>query len=377
MIKKKFGTAVVALLAMQSLFAQDSTKSLTISGSVDGYYRYNFSNAAGNSNNKTSFTNSQSSFALGMATIKADATALSGKVTATADLGFGTRAEEFSYYETAAKSSLSLVKQLYVTYALSKDVKITAGKFATHVGYEVMDAPLNRNYSMSYMFTNGPFSHTGVKMDVTAGPVGFMVGVANFIDQTTSTTSTKTLIAQVSGASKNGKVKAYLNYAGFFGSTKEGENPTYGVIYNSAGIPQGYVGLKSLSQFDLVVNATVTDKFGIGFNATTQSRQQMVGSLLPSGSWQGYALYLNLDPTPAIGLTLRSELISDSKIVYPSSFGAKSIFANTLSLNYKVGPFTLIPELRFEAAQSEIYSKNDGTGSKSTATALLAAVYKF
>jgi hypothetical protein len=358
MIKKIFGTAIIALCAMQTLHAQDSTKSLTISGSVDGYYRYNFSNAAGNSNNKTSFTNSQSSFALGMATIKADATALSGKVTATADLGFGTRAEEFSYYESAAKSSLAMVKQLYLTYALSSNVKLTAGKFATHVGYEVMDAPLNRNYSMSYMFTNGPFSHTGVKMDVTAGPVGFMLGVANFIDQTTSTTSTKTLLAQVSGGSKDGKLKAYLNYAGFFGAN-EGSNP---------------LALKSLSQLDLVVNATVTDKFGIGFNATMQDRKQIEGSTNPSGSWKGLALYLNVDPSPTVGLTWRNELISDSKVVY---YGTKSIYASTLSLDYKVGPFTLIPELRFEAAQSEIYSKNDGTGSKSTATALLAAVYKF
>ena len=376
MIKNFLATAIIAFVTMQTLFAQDSTKSLTISGSVDGYCRYNFSNVAGNSNNKTSFTNSQSSFSLGMATIKADATALSGKVTATADLGFGTRAEEFSYYETAAKSSLTLVKQLYLTYSLSSKVKITAGKFATHVGYEVMDAPLNRNYSMSYMFTNGPFSHTGVKLDVTAGSVGFMVGVANFIDQTSSTTSTKTLIAQFSGGSKNGKLKAYLNYAGFFGS-KEGNNPTYSIINNQAGFPIGYSALKSLSQFDLVVNATVTDKFGIGFNATVQDRKQITGSLLPDGSWKGFALYLNIDPTPAVGLTLRSEYISDSKLVLPGAFGAKNIFANTLSLNYKVGPFTLIPELRFESAQSEIYTKNDGTSSKSTATALLAAVYKF
>jgi hypothetical protein len=208
------------------------------------------------------------------------------------------------------------------------------------------------------MFTNGPFSHTGVKMDVTAGPVGFMLGVANFIDQTTSTTSTKTLLAQFSGGSKDGKLKAYLNYAGFFGAT-EGSNP---------------LALKSLSQLDLVVNATVTDKFGIGFNATMQDRKQIEGSTSPSGSWKGLALYLNVDPTPAVGLTWRNEFISDSKVVL---YGTKSIYASTLSLDYKVGPFTLIPELRFEAAQSEIFSKNDGTGSKSTATALLAAVYKF
>ena len=343
-----------------SSFAQDSTKTLTISGSVDGYYRHNFANASDgiNSNNKTSFTNSQGAFALGMATIKADATALSGKITGTVDLGFGQRAEEFSYYEKASGSSLALVKQMYLSYALSSKVKITAGKFATHVGYELMDAPLNRNYSMSYMFTNGPFSHTGVKMDVTEGNVGFMLGVANFIDQTASTTSVKSLIAQLSGGSASGKFKTYLNYAGCFGSTA-GLNP---------------LGLKSFSQLDLVVTGVVSDKFNLGFNATVQSRNQIEGAALESGSWKGAALYLNVDPSATVGLTLRSEYISDSKMIY---FGTKNIFANTFSLNIKTGAFTLIPELRFESAQSGFYTKNDGSTSKSTATALLAAVYKF
>jgi hypothetical protein len=353
-------TLLVTATFFNSSFAQDSTKTLTISGSVDGYYRHNFANASDgiNSNNRTSFTNSQGAFALGMATIKADATALSGKITGTVDLGFGQRAEEFSYYEKASGSSLALVKQMYLSYALSSKVKITAGKFATHVGYELMDAPLNRNYSMSYMFTNGPFSHTGVKMDVTEGNVGFMLGVANFIDQTISTSNVKSLIAQLSGGSADGKFKTYLNYAGCFGSTA-GLNP---------------LGLKSFSQLDLVVTGVVSDKFNLGFNATVQSRNQIQGSALEDGSWKGAALYLNVDPSAKVGLTLRSEYISDSKMIY---FGTKNIFANTFSLNIKTGAFTLIPELRFESAQSGYYSKNDGSTSKSTATALLAAVYKF
>lgn len=369
MIRKFFGTAIIAFITMPVLFAQtdstkpaapapapttDSTKSLTFSGSVDAYYRWN----SGAGNGTTSFTRSQSSFALGLATVRADASALSGKVTATVDLGFGQRAEEFSYYDTLKRSTLQMVKQLYVTLNVSKNVKFTMGKWATHVGYEVLDAPLNRNYSMSYMFTNGPFSHTGLKMDVTAGPVGFMVGVANFLDETSSTTGVKTLIAQFSGGSKNGKFKGYLNYAGFFGSDL-GANP---------------LGLKSSNQLDLVITQTVTDKFNIGFNATMQDHKQIDLSALPSGTWYGFALYLNVDPTPAVGLTLRSEYISDSKLVlYPT----KNIFANTLSLNCKVGPFTLIPELRYENAQSAVYLKNDGTPTKSTFTGLLAAIYKF
>lgn len=373
MTVKKTTLMAIACLSFSMLRAQDSTKSLSFSGSVDAYYRYNFSDKQ--TNNYTSFTNSQSSFELGMASLRADATALKGKVTAVADLGFGRRAEEFSYndgpaiygysdqafpLDSASSSgkngffSLAAIKQLYVTYSPSKNVKFTFGKFATHVGYELLDAPLNRNYSMSYMFTNGPFFHTGLKADITAGPVSFMLGVANYTDQSSSTTNVKTLLAQVSGGSKNGKVKGYLNYVGFFGS-KLGNNPS---------------GLESLNQIDLVVTGTVDSKFNIGYNGTVQIRDAGVST----GSWIGNAVYLNYDPKSDIGLTLRSEFISDSKLVY---FGTKNIFANTLSLNYKVGPLTLIPELRIESAQSGIYLKKDGAATKSTATALLAAVYKF
>ncbi|MEJ7586164.1 MAG: outer membrane beta-barrel protein [Ferruginibacter sp.] len=342
-----------------SLTAQDSTKTVTISGSLDAYYRYNFANnntLENNYNNYTSFTNSQNSFELGMASLRADATALSGKVGGTIDLGFGRRAEEFSYNDgSSGFFSLANIKQLYVTYAPSSKVKFTMGKFGTHVGYELLDAPLNRNYSMSYMFTNGPFFHTGIKMDVTAGPVGFMLGVTNFTDQSTSTTATKSLIGQISGGSSNGKIKAFFNYVGSYGS-------------DSKSIPGE---LKSLSQFDLVVTAAVSSKFNLGANATAQKRDNGV----TSGSWKGAALYLNVDPTDIFGLTLRSEYISDKKNVY---FGTtKHIFANTLSANLKAGPLTFIPELRIESAESAIYSKNDGTTSKSTATVLLAAVYKF
>lgn len=361
MLRQIFLAALTALCFF-TVDAQDSTKSLTVSGSLDAYYRYNFS---GETNNNTSFTNSQNSFELGMASLRADATALSGKVGATIDVGYGRRAEEFSYNDGNANAgsgsakngflSLATIKQAFVTYAPSSKIKFTMGKFATHVGYELVDAPLNRNYSMSYMFTNGPFFHAGVKADMVAGPLGFMIGVTNYTDQTTATTSVKNLIAQVSGATTNGTLKFYLNYSGFGGSD-EGMNPS---------------GLKSLNQFDAVVTGTISPKFNIGYNGTIQSRKPVSGS---SGSWIGNALYLNFDPTEKTGITLRSEYISDEKNIY---FTTKNIFANTVSFIQKVGPLTIIPELRFESANSNYYIKGNGTGTKSSASGLLAVMYKF
>ena len=368
MLRKKIIAAFAANLLLfsitESVTAQDSTKSLTISGNADAYYRYNF-NGGKNTNNYTSFTNSQSSFELGMATVRADATALSGKVGATVDLGFGRRAEEFSYNDGEANTgkngfiSLTNVKQAFLTYSPSSTVKFTMGKFGTHVGYELLDAPLNRNYSMSYMFTNGPFFHTGLKADITAGPVAFMVGVANYTDQSSATTGVKTILGQFSGGFAEGKLKFYLNYVGFGGSGG-GANPS---------------GLKSLSQIDLVLLGTVSTKFNIGFNATVQSRKEVDASTDPDGSWWGSALYLNVDPTEKVGVTLRSEYIGDKKGVY---FPTENIFANTLSLNLKAGPLTIIPELRYESAKTDIFSDKDGNiTNKSTFTGLLAAVFKF
>jgi hypothetical protein len=354
---RNFFIAAIAVFGFLSVHAQDSTKTLTFSGYVDGYYRYDF---AGKGNNKTSFTNSSNSFELGMASVKAEATSLSGKVGATIDLGFGRRVEEFSYNDGEASSkngfiSLSNIKQTFITYAPTKKIKFTAGKFVSHVGYEMLDAPLNRNYSMSYMFTNGPFFHTGLKADITAGPVAFMLGIANFTDQSSATTSTKNLIAQVSGATKNSKLKFYVNYSGFAGASI-GANPS---------------GLKALHQFDVILIGTVNTKFNIGYNGTVQSRMPTSGG---SGSWLGNAVYVNIDPTTKLGITLRSEYISDSKLVY---FTTKNIFTNTVSVNFKVGPLTIIPELRVESANTNYYQKNNGTGTKNAASALLAAVYKF
>ena len=182
---KFFCLFILTMIVSQVVFSQetDSLKkgSLMISGSLDAYYRYNFKNAkdSARTNNFTSFTNSQNSFELGMASMKADY--IIGKVEGVADLGFGRRAEEFSYND---KGTLAAIKQAYVSYAPSDKVKFTLGKWGTHVGYELLDACLNRNYSMDYMFTYGPFFHTGLKADITLNSnFGFMLGVANPADK--------------------------------------------------------------------------------------------------------------------------------------------------------------------------------------------------
>lgn len=354
MLRKLLASATGTAMLITAT-AQDSAKpaALLISGNADAYYRYDF--AKTKSNNLTSFTNSHNSFELGMASLKmAYKTA---KTEVVADLGFGKRAQEFSYND---EGILASVKQLYVSYAPKQWLKFTAGSWATHVGYELVDAPLNRNYSMSYMFTNGPFFHTGVKADVTYKTSGFMIGLANPTDYKyvpDGVLNDKFLLAQYSFAPSEG-FKAYVNYVG-------GQN----------------VDTSKSDQFDLVLLSKVSSKFSIGYNGTVNRTRLYKGNKVfdNTKSWWGSALYLNVDPTPTLSFTLRGEYFNDKNQmkVYSSQLAGGKVFATTLSANIKADNLTLIPEFRFDRASENIFSKSSGAAAKSAANVLIAAVYQF
>ena len=355
MLQKFFATAI-GMAAVSGIYSQDSTKSspFKLSASADLYYRYNFHDPPKTAtplyNNLTSFTPSQNSFELGMVSVKGEHTI--GKAAMVADVGFGRRVEDFSYNDNPQKNgfvSLANIKQLYLSYAVSDKFKLSMGKWATHIGYELVDAYLNRNYSMSYMFSYGPFFHTGLKADIgLGGKSALMFGIADPTDFTTTISPSKFVIGQFSTGSSDDKFKAYLNYQG--GRVSPG---------------------MKLNQFDLVLTGAISDKFSLGYNGTVQSRKPGAES---GDSWWGSALYFNVDPATNFGLTLRTEYFHDEKNV--AGVGS-NIFGTTLSGNIKIDRLTIIPELRLDNASSAIFSKGSGSKTKNTSTALLAAVYSF
>jgi hypothetical protein len=236
----------------------------------------------------------------------------SGKVGFLADIALGPRAEVANGF---SGTSLSAIKQLYVTYAPSDAITFTLGNFGTHVGYEIIDAPGNLNYSTSYMFSNGPFyvpgKHIGLQLSYSDDATGI-----------------------------------YLNYI----AGRDQEETDFDPEAKS-------------SQFDLTATFQATEKFGLGLNATTKNVKIMgVGDY----SWSGAALYANLAITEGFTLAARGEYISDQDgLIMGAADG--SILGLTLSGNIHLGDLTIIPEFRTDS----------GPEMDDIAGFILAAVYSF
>lgn len=348
MIKNIFFSTLFLFILNTGLSQSDSTKPVSpfsFSGAVDAYFRSALNTPKESNNNFTSFTNANQKLQLGMVSAKVDYS--KGKWYATVDLGFGKRAEEFSYND---KGVLSNIKQAYIAYTISDRLKLSAGKWATHVGYELLDAPLNRNYSMSYGFSYGPFYHTGIKADFAINSKsGLMLGIANPTDHINAVGPYKVLIGQYSNKFFNDKTSLYVNYQG----GKTGDESSY-------------------IQWDLVLTNSLGDQVAINYDGTV-FMTKLAGK---KSIWKSNAFYVNYDPSKKIGLTYRSEFFYDKNAISAGAF-ATNIFANTLSLNYKINKLTILPEFRIESAKDPIYVNKEGTPASKSASFILAVIYKF
>lgn len=309
-------------------FMNTPVKSLdfNLSGSVDMYYRSNTEAPA------TSFANLPG-FALGMANLIASYEG--EKVGFVGDLVIGPRGEDAVFASPFLRplGSSNIVNQLYVYVNMSDKVKVTFGNFNTFLGYEVISPTGNFNYSTSYMFSYGPFSHTGLKLDFDLGN-GFslMTGVFNPTDAT-----------------------EYNPTDTYFGGAQLGYSYDMGSLYLNTLFDDDYF------QIDLTAGFDLTETLFLGVNATSAS-----------DNFWGAAGYLQLKTSDDLKLGARVEYFSDMGIEVIAL--DESVFNVTLSANYEIGNLTIIPELRLDAASIDVFD-NGTSGSLTSFT--LAAVYGF
>lgn len=337
-------TLFLSLMITSITFAQETTETpkstpLEISGSGDLYYKYDFS---GNENIGTSFATDQNSVSLGMLDIALKKSF--GKVSFVGELSFGPRGAGQSIPDVDGQSFH--IQNLYATYAFTDKFSMTAGYMGTFIGYEVISPVANFHYSTSYLFTNGPFQNAGIKANYKiSDKFGAMVGIFNDTWNNYKADPEKGLNAiggQLSFASKG--ISAYLNFM---------DGSVSGTI------------------IDLTASFQLSEKFKLGLNVADWSNEGEVG-------YTGFALYPSLAITDAFALGLRAEyFMSDDGADLFGIDADQSVTAFTLSGNYKVGGFTLIPEIRLDSNSDEYFTDSDMAATKAATQATIAVVYGF
>jgi hypothetical protein len=382
---------VLAILLCQWTvsFSQDEEKpaAVTFSGSVDTYFRTNL-----NAQNKgegfqapaTSFGNLPG-FSLGMANIIA--TYEGEKVGFVADLVFGPRGEDAVFgsplYNGGLAGSSQIVNQLYVYWALNDKVTITAGNFNTFIGYEVISPTGNFNYSTSYMFSYGPFSHTGVKADFTLSENwGFMASVMNPTDMTEfNLLGTYTYGAQLSHTKESGGTYLNFLYGDQDGKLEMNNGPTF-----------GNTSLGTTFQVDLTTGYNVTDAVFLGFNGTYNTSRvgqirngsSIIDATGDGAGFYGVAGYFQAKTSEKFSLGARMEYFNvyneglEGVVPLDNGTGDGSVIAITLSGNAKVAKtLTIIPEVRLDSMSDNFFLNKDLGDSKSLTSFLIAAVFSF
>jgi hypothetical protein len=403
----KFRLLTIASLLLSAFTTQagineDSTKSgkLTVSGYVDVYYQYNLNNPSYNPNSNIYgglpsvenvgriFDIKNNQFSIGLAQTKFAYTTDKSEVVV--DLTYGPNAA-LGNFGNVFGTDIN-IKQAYMSYMFTSKLNVTVGQFGTHVGYELIDAPLNYNYSLSYLFGNGPFYHTGAKASYEfSEKFGVMFGIVNGWDSQYDFNGDKSPIAQIFISPKE-DFNIYINYVG--GNEKNGLSfPTLG----APGAPISTTAKTITHLFDLTTSYQLTDNFKLGLNAAYGFGNNLVADPTQTdgfskGSWGGAALYADYKFSEFFGLGLRAEHFIDNDAVryIGATLGATAISEFTVTGNMKFmdGHFNLKPEFRIDVADVKDdlggtykgFTKNPGGDAKATnvqPTIGMAAIYAF
>ncbi|MCG9793346.1 outer membrane beta-barrel protein [Flavobacterium algicola] len=339
---------IILALALTGNMALAQDTPLQISGSADVYYKYDF---AKGENIGTSFATDQNSVSLGMIDIALTKT--KGKATFVGELSFGPRGQYQSILNgdgADADGNTFNIQNLYISYAATEKLTLTAGYMGTFIGYEVISPLANFHYSTSYLFTNGPFQNAGFKANYAfSDKVGLMVGAFNNTWNSYKAdpiNGVNAIGAQLSITPAEG-VSAYINFMD---------------------------GSDSGTIVDLTASFQLSDKFTLGLNAAdwTAPGSGDVG-------YTGVALYPSVAVSENFGLGLRAEYFKAKQDDAMIGLSAdNSVTAFTLSANLKAGDLTIIPEFRLDNAKEDNFLKSDMLSpTKSASQFSIACVYGF
>jgi len=284
----------LALSLVVLAFSTGTAFSQTFTGTIDGYWSYNFNKpqvAAGRVNNFRAFDIHDQSFSLNYGELAIDYKP--NKVGVRADIGFGDAADIVHATEPAGQNLWRHIQQAYITGTEGK-LTLDFGKFVTPIGAEVIETKDNWNYSRGLLFTWAiPFYHFGARATYAANDKASLAGY---------------IVNGWNNVRDNNTAKS----VGFVGTFKPGKKWT---LVTNALIGKEVATTDNARQlYDGILTFNANDK--LSFMANYDYGRDKGANLLPGVSgprvfWQGVAGYVKTKLSDKFTLSNRYEWFDD------------------------------------------------------------------
>ena len=299
-----FSIAVVGwlpapLLSSVALADDDSLANklnLSLYGYVETSYTQNFNNPQSGVNNNRSFDGDANSFRPNMAQLVLEKAASPGgaltdragfrlKLNFGEDAKFtgGTDADDFDFQEA------------YLQYMPADNLTFQAGRMNTLIGYEVIESPLNPNFSRSFLFGIGePFTVTGFRasFDFSDSASLAVSAINSFGGAQVDNNNSKSIEALLSLAPMD---NVGLSIFGFWG-------------------PEGTRGQESSDRMQVggIVDVQATDQLELVLEGYYGNWANSDGAGSINARWNGVAGYAIYDFNDQWGLHVRAEVFEDA-----------------------------------------------------------------
>jgi hypothetical protein len=297
-----------------------------------------------------------------------------------------------------------------VAFPVGHGLAIEGGKFDTLVGYEVIDGPSNPLFSHSYIFTEEPYTHTGLLAiynvlnpdDINANAMHQLTVIGGFTRGWDQATEDDNGSLDITGQVKYqdfsapGVVKDFISLAFTTGDETATGNEAVSVQHN---------GWRTL--FDLTGSYTLSDQWTLGGDAMYAWQAQdavetnAVGAITTgnpgTSQWYGVAGYAKWAICDQVAINFRAEWFDDqdggavTQLAAPGT-GLQNIsnqfYELTLGVTYKpladdkyFNGLAIRPEVRWDYSNHRVFAPDaagdPGSGHRDQLTIAIEAFFAF
>jgi hypothetical protein len=261
----------------------------------------------------------------------------------------------FRDFNTEVSTTQFDVRQAFVSYTAENGVRVDLGKFATPIGYEIMDGVdgANPNATRTWAFKYSPYTHTGARISFPLG------------DQVTATA----LI--VNGADQFRDANDSLSLGGQI-AYKPTERLSFYLTHLS-GLERLGTNQFQRRLWDFSANWKVHPQINFGFHTVSDVYEG--NSTGPNQSSNGMTFYMQNELDEQFNLNFRYEAFNDP-VGLKTGLGQR-LRGFTITPEYRINENWMIrADLRFDTSDQSVY-ETSGAPSRQQNTFLFNNVVKF